>query len=249
MRLPCCTFIILCLSQTLIGQEQQQVADPVDVRLNVLLMPATKDPKVNYAVDVPGYYDNFSTSTDNLSMGLRAEVGLVGTVHRFSPSVSLLLGGMVFYGSQRASTFEDGEREISGQTGPLKMTVLGLNLLTALDLRINSVLNLEFGPYVGLGGSTISDTGVGVDGPDSRVTEKGHGDYEEAGISLALYARNKDRSMIFGLGVRYFAAYTEADLRFNLVDSDGTWYYGALHEKVEIRQHGFAPSLTFGLSF
>jgi hypothetical protein len=156
---------------------------------------------------------------------------------------------MFFYGTQSASTYEPGTRELSVMTGPMNMTVLGVNLLVALDLRINPYLNLEFGPFVGLGGSTIKDTGVGTDGPDSRVTENGHGDYEEAGISLALYARNISRSMIFGLGLRYFTAYTEADLYFNVEDSNGNVTYGGLRERVEIRQHGFAPQMTFGMSF
>jgi hypothetical protein len=223
-----------------------EAIDPIDLRLNLLLTPPTEEVSVNYTAIGYGSAD---TSTDRLNNGWRAEIGVVGTIHRYSENWSVLAGGMFFYGSQSASTYEPDTRDIPGMTGPMTMTVLGVNLLLALDLRLNPYINLEFGPFVGLGGSTISDTGVGVDGPDSRVTEKGHGDYEEIGISLALYARNKSRSTIFGLGLRYFTAYTEADLSFNLEDSNGNVTYGGLRERVEIRQHGFAPQITLGMSF
>ncbi len=237
------TIVFIFLSNNLLSSE---AIDPIDLRINLLLTPPTEEVSVNYSAIG---YGSANLSTDRLNNGWRAEIGVVGTIHRISEKWSVLAGGGFFYGSQSASTYEPGSRELSIMTGPMTMTVMGVNLQLALDLRINAYMNLEFGPFVGLGGSTISDTGVGVDGPDSRVTENGHGEYEEAGISVALYARNKSRSMIFGLGLRYFTAYAEADLSYNLEDSNGNVTYGGLKQQVEIRQHGFAPQLTFGMSF
>ncbi len=237
------TVLFLCLSHPLLSSE---AIDPIDLRVNLLLTPPTEEVDVSYSAIG---YESANLTTDKLNSGWRAEISVVGTIYRFSENWSVLTGGSFFYGSQHASTYEPGTRELSIMTGPMDLTVMGVNLLLALDLRINSYMNLEFGPFVGLGGSTISDTGVGVDGPDSRVTENGHGEYEEAGVSLALYARNKSRSVIFGLGIRYFTAYAEADLRYNVQDQAGNVTYGGLKQQVEIRQHGFAPQLTFGMSF
>ena len=222
--------------------------NPVDIRISLVALPKSEPVAVTYRL--PDLNVGAAGTTDEMNVGWRIEAGVVGRLKEITEHFSLVGGGWVFYGNQKASTFEPDEREIPGQTGPMDVTTAGVDLYLALSLRMNSYFDLELGPFVGLGAATISDVAVGVDGPDSRVRETGHGDYEEAGVSLAIFTHSLDRSLIFGLGLRYLASYAEGDLSFNLKDTTtGTEYPGGLKEHVEIRQHGFAPYLTFGASF
>jgi hypothetical protein len=221
-------------------------AEPIDVRLNVVILPPSDNIPVTYS-DPNG--NSYSADSDRFNNGWRAEIGIAGCPHRFSPDFAALISGMIFYGNQSASTYEPDEREFPGSTGPMEILTLGVDVHLGLQYKFNPYIDVEFTGFVGVGNASVSDTGVGTDGPDSRVTEEAHGDYEEAGLLLAINAHNKSRSFNIGLGLRYFIAYTEVDNYINVVDSDGTLYPGGLREHIEIRLDGFAPHLMIGMSF
>jgi hypothetical protein len=219
---------------------------PIDFRISLVATPASEEVEATYRL-----YDGSGarTTTDELKGGWRFEVGLAGQLKEFAPGIGLIGGAWIFYGDQEASEFEPGERELPLMTGPMEMTTLGVDLFLGLGVRLNPYLELEAGPFVGIGTASISDVGVGVEGPDSRVREKGHGEYHEAGFALAILAHNSNRSAVVGLGVRYYGAIAEADISFDVEDSQGNEHPGGLKEHVEVRQSGFAPYITAGMTF
>jgi hypothetical protein len=221
-------------------------AEPLDVRLNLVVLPPSDNIPVTYS-NPSGL--SYSADSDRFNNGWRAEIGMAGCPHRFSPDFAVLISGMLFYGSQKASTYEPGEREVSVMTGPMDMLTMGVDLHLGLQYKLNPYIDVEFTGFVGVGSATVSDTAVSADGPDERVTEEAHGDYEEAGLLLAINAHNKSRSFNIGLGLRYFIAYTEVDNYFNTQDRQGNFHPGGLRENIEIRLGGFAPHLMMGFSF
>lgn len=228
-------------------QANTPIADGIGLRLNALLVPTSDQVNIRYDDD----FDYFTYNGDGpeLNEGWRAEIGLVGRPHHFTNSTALLVSAMFFYHDQSSSTYGIDDREIIDQPGPLSLSAMGVDLYVALEFALSKYVEFEIGPFVGLGGSTISDVGVGTNGPDSRTEERGHGDYAEIGLNVMLSAHNAKKSVNFGLGLRYFSAYTEGKIRFNLADSSGHSYPGALRENVEITLQGLAPMASLGVNF
>lgn len=230
-----------------VGASTASEATPIDLRVALLALPESDSVETTYYA--PEFNYSHSGKTDTMDLGWRLEAGLVGRLHELSPRWSLVGGIWAFYGNQEASEFGPEGRDIPGQTGPMEITTLGIDLYLALALQVNPYLDVEVGPFVGLGTAKISDVGVGASGSDSRVEESGSGDYEEAGLSFTVLAHDTSRTFVFGLGLRYLVSYAEADFSFDVGDGQGNSYPNGLKEHVEIRQSGFMPYLTLGMSF
>lgn len=220
---------------------------PVDFRVALTTMPETDSVEVSYWV--PTAAVGVSGETENMRVGWRFEAGLVARFKELTPSLSLVGGAWFFYGDQAGKEYAPGGRDISVMTGPMEMTTMGVDLYAALAWQVSRYCAVEFGPFVGLGSARISDRGVNADNSDSRIEQSGSGDYEEAGLQLALLAHNEARTFLVGLGVRYLAAQAEAEFAFDTKDSQGNITNNGLHEKVEVRLNGFAPYLTAAITF
>jgi hypothetical protein len=221
---------------------------PIDVRFTTLLLPKTDNVDATYRVT----YANAGGTAESQSIdpGLRFEVGLVTRLTEFAPGVSLVGGVWAFYGNQESDEVDAGEREVPIMTGPMSYTTLGVDFYLAVAVDFTPNLGMEFGPLVGFGTTTFSDRGVEAGNPDGRVEENGHGDYEEVGLNLQFIARTTSRDVQVSLGVRLMSSVGEASNSFNLYDPDtDTDYPGGLKQDVEIRQNGFAPYLSVGISF
>ncbi len=221
--------------------------NPVDVRVSVIAMPKSDYVEVTYRVPSEGF--GLSGETAELGAGWRLEAGLVTRLVEFNPRLSLVGGAWFFYGDQDNQEFAPGTRDIPGATGPMEMTTMGVDFYLALSLRMSSYLEMELGPFVGVGTARISDRGVSAEGPEFRVEKSGNGDYEEAGAALTIFAHNQERSFLFGLGVRYLVAFGQADFAFDVQDAQGNIEPNGLEEEVEVTLRGFAPYLTMALTF
>lgn len=220
---------------------------PVDFRVGLTTMPETDSVEVTYRL--PEYDYGVGGETEGMRVGWRVEAGLVARLKELTPSFSLIGGVWFFYGDQEGKEYPAEGRDIPGQTGPMEMTAMGVDFYLAVSWKVSRYVDVEFGPFVGVGAARISDRGVGADSPDSRVEEAGSGDYEEAGVSLTMFVHNEARSFLVGLGVRYLTAYGEADFAFDLEDDQGNVSPNGLQEEVEVRLNGFAPYLTAAITF
>jgi hypothetical protein len=240
MRLPILLIIASCA-----GSVAASEIHPVDIRLSLVVAPPTSKVEASYR-----FPDNSGgTFTENeLHPGARFEAGLATSLATISERWSLVGGGMIFYGNQESSDSDPGDRDIGMMAGPMEMTTLGVDLFIALNVRFNPYFGAEAGPFVGLGTASIYDHAQNIQGGIDE--QGGHGDYEEAGFNLAFFVHNATRSAIFALGVRYYAAYTEADLQYDVVrTSDMQEFPNGLTQHIEITQRGFAPYLTVGMTF
>jgi hypothetical protein len=182
-------------------------------------------------------------------VGWRAEAGLVAQLKPLTSSLTLVGGAWLFYADQEGKEYAPGDRDISLMTGPMEMTTIGVDLYLAVAWRVASYCTVEFGPFVGVGSARISDSAVNADNAKSRVNESGSGDYEEAGLQLAIFAHNQARTFVVGLGARYLVAQAEAGFAFDTKDSQGNITNDGLREEVEVRLNGFAPYLTAAITF
>ncbi len=218
---------------------------PVDLRVSLMMAPETENVEMTYRV--PGY--GVSTSSESIDAGWRFEAGLVTSFNDPTSDFRLVGGAWFFYSNQESDEVAPGQRELDDATGPQEYMALGVDLYLALNVRLTSYAEVEFGPFVGIGTTRYSDRAVEAGNPDGRVEETGHGDYEEAGVNLAIILRPRSKSFLVSLGVRYLASYGEAENAWDTEDSEGNTVKDGLTQEVEIRQHGFTPYLTVGLTF
>lgn len=228
-----------------LGLVQASELHPVDFRVTLMMAPETEDVDMTYRAG----NDGVGGSTESIDAGLRFEAGLVTRIAQLSPRWSLVGGAWVFYSKQENDEVDPGSRELSFMTGPMEYTTLGVDLYIAVSLQLNQYFEVEFGPFVGLGSTKYTDSGVDGSNPDGRVEETGNGDYEEAGLNLALLVRTTNRAVHVSLGVRYLVSYGEAENRFDLDDGQGNITVNGLTQSVEIYQRGFAPYFEAGLTF
>jgi hypothetical protein len=218
---------------------------PVDLRVSLMMAPETEDIDVTYRV--PGL--GVSGSTDGIDAGWRFEAGLATVLAGGSSNVRLIGGAWFFYSNQENDAVEPGEREIPVMTGPMDYMAMGIDLYIALNLRVTRHIEVEFGPFVGIGATRYTDSGVEAGNEDGRVEETGHGEYEEAGLALAITLRPPSRRFLVSLGVRALTSRGEAENAFDTEDEDGNLVSDGLIQEVEIRQNGFTPYLTVGMTF
>jgi hypothetical protein len=218
---------------------------PIDFRVVLMQAPETEK------VDMTYRSGNFGVSgeTNSIDAGWRFEAGLVTRIAQISPRWSLVGGGWFFFSDQDTNEVAPGSRELSVMTGPMEYTTLGVDLYAAINLNLNQYLDVEFGPFVGIGSARYSDAGVEAGNPNGRVSYTGHGDYEEAGLNLAVMVRTSDHSVLVGLGMRYLVSYGEAENYYDTADAQGNRVVHGLKQYVEIRQRAFAPYMNVGLSF
>lgn len=217
-----------------------QAADEIgDVRLTVALVPPTKDAHVEYA----NQGSSFSETTGGASFGVRVQAGLAGELMPIGQSARLVGSVNLFYSQQSSGDEVSPGSRLVGSTGPVKLGAMGANVFAGLAFSFTAKTHLEIGPFFGFGKASITDSGIGTSGPNSRTTEKGTGDYLEYGATVAIYSVSETGGVVFGAGISYFGSRSKADLRFNL--SDGS----KLDEHVEIDQSGLMPYITIGLRF
>lgn len=228
-----------------IGLAHASELHPIDFRVTLMMAPETEDVDMTYRVGNIGV----GGSTESIDAGLRFEAGLVTRIAQLSPRWSLVGGAWVFYSKQENDEVNPGSREIPGMTGPMEYTTLGVDLYIAVSLQLNQHFEVEFGPFVGVGSTKYTDSGVEAGDPDGRVEETGNGDYEEAGLNLALLVRTTNRAVHVSLGVRYLVSYGEAENSFDTQDAEGNVTVNGLKQSVEIYQRGFAPYFAAGLTF
>ena len=218
---------------------------PIDLRVSLMMAPETENVDMTYRAGNSG----ISGETDSIDAGLRFQVGLVTRIARMTDTFTLVGGAWFFYSDQETDEVEPGEREIPGVTGPMEYTNMGVDFYVAVNARLNQYFEVEFGPFVGIGATSYTDRGVKAGSPNGRVEESGSGDYEEAGLNLALLIRNASHSMFVSLGLQYLVSHGEADNAFDTVDEDGNRVVNGLKQHVEIDTRGFAPYLAVGLTF
>lgn len=218
---------------------------PVDIRVSLMMAPETEDIDITYRVPEGGV----SGSIDGIDAGWRFEAGLVTTLTDPSSDVRLIGGAWFFYSNQENDAVEPGDREIPIMTGPMDYLTMGIDFYIALNVRVTDYAEVEFGPFVGIGTTRYTDSGVEAGNEEGRVEETGHGEYEEAGLSFAITLRPPSKSFLVSLGVRYLVSYGEAENRFDTEDDNGNRIPDGLIQEVEIRHNGFTPYLTVGMTF
>jgi len=227
-----------------IGTATASDLHPIDLRVSVMLAPKTDAVEMNYYVNNSGV----SLTSDSIDAGLRFEAGLVTRLVALSDSWSVVGGASFFYSDQETEEVEPGDREFPDATGPMEYTTMGVDLYVAINLQLSRHVELECGPFVGVGTARFADRAVEAGNPDGRVSQSGSGDYEEAGLNFALLLRNISHSVVASLGVKYLVANGEADLSWYIDDGNGN-SVSAFKQDVEIHTSGFAPYLTIGMTF
>jgi hypothetical protein len=132
-------------------------------------------------------------------------------------------GAWAFYGDQKSDS--------SSTAGQLNSTTLGIDFYVALRMQVNEWVSAQIGPVLGIGNMRFSRQIGGTD-------QVGHGEYHEAGLNLEVSLQHPKRQSSFGMGLRYFGSYGEAD-----IDNSG------VRQQYEVRQHGFAPYVKMGILF
>lgn len=213
-------------------------AEVFDVRMSVGIAPPTDNPQITYGSTSGG---TASENPDGLDLGIRLQLGLTKSVYELSPQGQLLLSLNGVYSQQKGDEVAIGVRPVSS-TGPIKLGVLAVQFGLGYAHWLGEASHLEILPFVAFGGADIRDSGPGST-PGSKVSDSGHGRYNEYGFTMGFYHVTGPSKIVLGIGFTYFRAHSEADLEFNLVGG------GKLYEHVEIDQVGVSPWISLGMRF